>query len=320
MKEPLVSIIVPVFNSDKYLKNCINSIVNQSYRNLEILLIDDGSTDQSGQICDEYAQKDDRIRIFHNTNHGVSYSRNCGLNVANGDYIAFVDSDDRVSKEYIKGLLFYIKKYDLVISGIVDFWPKSNSVVLRKPVGKNFSYTLAKDFWQLEPFLRIVWGKLYRNEIIKEYNIRFAENISFGEDQLFNFKYYKHIKTCMLNNDVKYIYNRRGNGSLRTHSEKSDNLALVKLRLIAEKNFLECIDADYKDLILCNSCIGYWLYAGSGYHKFKKRCQIIRAFLNGRYASESLKRWLVLKCIKYQIYRLIYFYYRTKYLLHKWGI
>jgi len=91
---PLVSVIVPIYNSEKYVHECVDSVIRQTYDNIEILLIDDGSTDNSGKICDEYAASDSRIRVFHQSNHGLSYSRNVGLHENRGDYVAFIDSDD----------------------------------------------------------------------------------------------------------------------------------------------------------------------------------------------------------------------------------
>lgn len=100
-----ISIIVPVYNAESYLKRCLDSIINQTYKNIEIILIDDGSTDKSGMICDEYKSHDDRIIVIHKANSGVSSARNSGLDIAGGEYIAFIDSDDYVPKNYLEMLL-----------------------------------------------------------------------------------------------------------------------------------------------------------------------------------------------------------------------
>lgn len=113
---PLISIIVPVYNVDAYLKQCIDSILNQKYENFELLLVDDGSTDKSGDICDVYGKRDKRVRVFHKKNGGVSSARNVGLDNAKGDWIAFVDSDDIVTPSYLSGLYSDVKSdVDLVI-------------------------------------------------------------------------------------------------------------------------------------------------------------------------------------------------------------
>lgn len=112
----LVSVVVPVYKTEKYLKKCVDSILVQTYPNLEILLIDDGSPDHCGEICDEYAKKDRRIRVFHNYNHGVSYSRNCGIKAATGEYLLFIDSDDYINPVYVEELVKSIQGYDIAIS------------------------------------------------------------------------------------------------------------------------------------------------------------------------------------------------------------
>ena len=105
MDDNLISIIIPVYNVEKYLKKCINSVINQSHKNLEIILIDDGSTDKSGIILDEYAKIDERIKVYHKKNGGLSSARNYGIKRSNGNYICFIDSDDFISKYMIENLL-----------------------------------------------------------------------------------------------------------------------------------------------------------------------------------------------------------------------
>ena len=116
MQKPLISIIIPVYNAEKYLPNCLDSVINQTYKNLEIILVDDGSTDKSSEICDEYAQKDFRIKLIHKENGGVSSARNAGLALVSGDYIAWVDSDDFVAPDYIEYMYKLLKEYDADIS------------------------------------------------------------------------------------------------------------------------------------------------------------------------------------------------------------
>ncbi len=117
----LISVIVPVYNVEKYLRDCLDSIVNQSYKNIEIILVDDGSKDKSGEICDEYAKNDDRIRVFHKENGGAASARNLGIDNAKGDYLGFVDSDDYIAPDMYEKLLETLKKHDLpyIDSGMV---------------------------------------------------------------------------------------------------------------------------------------------------------------------------------------------------------
>ena len=129
-KEPLISVIVPVYNVERYLKKCVDSIVAQTYRNLEIILVDDGSTDRSGEICDELSRTDDRIRVIHKENGGLSSARNAGLDVMSGEFVSFIDSDDFISEDYIKCLHKRISEdgSDMVISGYTTCDEDGNSL------------------------------------------------------------------------------------------------------------------------------------------------------------------------------------------------
>ena len=114
MSDSLISVIVPVYNSEQTLNRCIDSILGQTYRNFELFLINDGSKDRSGEICDEYARKDSRVKVFHKENGGVSSARNVGLDNASGEWITFVDSDDRIGQNFLKNLVLYSTNVDLV--------------------------------------------------------------------------------------------------------------------------------------------------------------------------------------------------------------
>lgn len=107
---PLISVIIPIYNVEKYVKRCLDSVLNQTYCHLEVILVDDGSTDSSGKICDEYKKMDTRIRVIHKSNEGVSSARNLGIEVANGEYIAFIDSDDAMEKDCIEYLYRLIQE------------------------------------------------------------------------------------------------------------------------------------------------------------------------------------------------------------------
>ena len=138
--DDLISIIIPVYRVEKYLEECLNSVINQTYANLEIILIDDGSPDRCGQICDEYAKKDERIEVIHQENQGVSNARNHGIEMAKGKYITFIDSDDYLEQDYIKYLYDEITKFnaDISICGTIDIDEKNN--ILKR--SKKFEKTL----------------------------------------------------------------------------------------------------------------------------------------------------------------------------------
>lgn len=114
--EKCVSVIVPIYNVEPYLKRAVDSIIDQTYSRLEIILVDDGSPDSCGKICDDYAKKDNRIKVIHKANGGLSDARNAGLDIATGDYIAFVDSDDYIAEDFVKTLLAELEKHDADVS------------------------------------------------------------------------------------------------------------------------------------------------------------------------------------------------------------
>lgn len=184
-----ISIIVPVYNIEKYLSCCIDSILNQSFIDFELLLIDDGSTDDSGTICDVYAERDSRIRVFHKKNGGASSARNVGLDNANGEWVTFVDGDDTVGVCYIEHLMS--NKMDLAIAGLQHC--SNGKVKVIAP--KEEKHVKMLDFsarWNIQKMNYLYCypvAKRYRNSIIIENNIRFKENLFYQEDLFFVLSY-----------------------------------------------------------------------------------------------------------------------------------
>ena len=205
----MVSIIIPVFNAEKWLKRCIESCINQSYNNLEIILIDDGSSDSSPEICDEFKKSDDRITVIHKENNGVSSARNIGIDHAKGDYICFVDSDDWLERETISELLNeqHKKNYDFVVCNHTIYCgkkKKESRLLERKTIigDKNVAEYVLKTV----SFLRTPWGKLYKSSIIKKHGIRFDEELTLGEDTLFNYNYFRYTSSFSILAE-SYLYN-----------------------------------------------------------------------------------------------------------------
>ena len=170
----LISIIVPVYKVEEYLGDCIQSIVNQTYQNLQIILVDDGSPDCCGKICDEWMVKDKRIEVIHKKNGGLSDARNAGLNVATGAYIAFVDSDDWIEPQMYEVLLEVMKKEeaDIVACGIIDTYPEKK-VIHSFPYATGASEKFLKMIYQDTKFPVASWNKLYRKELWE--NFRFPK-------------------------------------------------------------------------------------------------------------------------------------------------
>jgi len=221
---PTVSVIVPIYNREKYIARCIESILRQTFKDFELILVDDGSKDGSLAICEEYAKKDNRIVVLHKENGGVSSARNLGLDNAKGEWICFVDSDDYVSEHYIQSLTDLIGKYGdiptLYVSGIL-FVGNRGRQLYKEPyqIMYNSIYTIDKGL-KIE---RITTGtdvsKLYNREIIRKHEIRFPENLIYSEDQVFIYRYLLYVNRIATVSEYDYVYEFSDNSvSKRTYT------------------------------------------------------------------------------------------------------
>lgn len=207
-KYPLISIIVPVYNVEKYLDRCLNSIVNQTYKNLEIILVDDGSPDNCPSMCDEWAEKDARIKVIHKNNGGLSSARNAGIELAVGDYIGFVDSDDWIEKDMYEYLYKLLQYTDADYSSIEMFITKEYNYSLHQ--SKEITECLSTK-QLLNIFFRVtsneikycVCDKLFKSNIVKQ--IKFVNGIRF-EDIMYNFEVLKKCKKAIYSNQIKYYW------------------------------------------------------------------------------------------------------------------
>lgn len=205
-----VSIIIPVFNTEKKLVDCLESVKNQSYKNFEVILIDDGSSDSSREICDNYSKKDNRFRVKHCKNSGVSIARNIGIDISKGDYIIFVDSDDKVKSNMLEDMVYNLEQYnsDVVISGLT-FVDGENII---KEINPNMKGTIGLDIWEYiskdnTGLFGYVPNKLYKSDIIKNHDIRFDENKKIQEDLDFALSAYSYCNSFYLINESYYLYN-----------------------------------------------------------------------------------------------------------------
>ena len=223
----LISIIIPVYNVEKYLDKCVESIVNQTYQNLEILLIDDGSTDHSGEKCDEWTKKDKRIKVIHKENEGVSSARNRGLREATGEYIGFVDSDDYIEKDMYEIMLKEMKK-DTIEFVMCDFYMVTTEDEIQKSDSGEYSIEVMSKKQLIEKFYPAasIWKCLFVREQLK--NIKFNENMNISEDLKFICDY---VLTNCENNSIfikrkLYYYVRRENSITQTKESKQEQLKL----------------------------------------------------------------------------------------------
>lgn len=208
------SIIVPVYNVKQYLSQCVDSILQQSYTNFELLLIDDGSSDDSGKICDEYALKDNRIRVFHKQNGGVSSARNIGLDNAQGKWVVFVDSDDWVDEKMLETLFEYEQEYqtDLLFYGFQKEMLTGcfdNLNLFRKISGRYEGTDLvisACHLLETNDLLGWTCNKLFKNSIIQDLGIRFNKEFSVQEDLIFTLEYIKYVTNLAIYAYAPYHY------------------------------------------------------------------------------------------------------------------
>lgn len=206
--KPLVSITVPVYNAEKYLSRCIESLINQTLQNIEIILVNDGSTDYSGEICNIYAKKDNRIKVFHKKNGGSASARQLGLDKSTGIYYTVCDSDDWVESNMYEELYNKAKRdnVDIVLSGLYTDY--SDGRQLKQ---------LPKEFVSQEKYIEDIMlhrentntvCKLFRLDTIKKYDINYEEGINLGEDALFLYKHLLHPMKIIVQNEAYYHYQR----------------------------------------------------------------------------------------------------------------
>ena len=217
----LISIIVPVYNVEVYISDCIDSILNQTFKDFELLLIDDGSTDDSGNICDSYIVKDSRVKVIHTENQGVSKARNLGMKIAKGKYIMFCDSDDYVEKNWCESLYNNIinNKNSFIMSAFtVHNQRQDNEEIYRKCIeGDKTIITNKKEYFSYYKIKLIdnIWNKIYEKKIVMDNNLMFCETLSLGEDRIFNLDYLRCTKDrIIIINEPCYHYILREKTSL----------------------------------------------------------------------------------------------------------
>ena len=312
MKTPLISIIVPCYNVEQYLPQCIESVINQTYQNWELILVDDGSSDNSGKICDEYAAKDNRIIVIHQENAGVSAARNRALEIARGEWITFIDSDDWFEKNAFDIFNNAIKEHDCE-RYIFNRYTINNGVCL--PISHLQPSKLIRKGKDLKWFkldmlfpyydqitnnvitggIRGVNCSLYKAKVIKDNNIRFDTNIKIGEDAIFNFDVITHSKTVMLSDII--VGNYRVNSNSVMHSYTADILNINEFTIngfysrVANK----LTDKDYKRAFLgmIAECIfrsmKLYLLHPNNKKNIRERIIELKGWINNPIVENSLK-------------------------------
>jgi len=255
----MISVIVPVYNVEKYLECCINSIINQTYKDLEIILVNDGSTDGSGELCDKLATTDSRIKVIHKDNSGVSETRNLGISIAEGEWITFVDADDFIETDMYEKLINESLDKDVVFCRMKNFYP-DNKI---EYVFENKLEKLGREPWYVTDMVlgkgvisngdiveyEGVFGSpcrsLFKLSIIIENGIKFPLGVKMAEDKLFVMEYLSYCKTARVIDDYLYNYRRDRQGSASTTHIKAYECDYfqIKNRLV---EFVRIINNNYK--------------------------------------------------------------------------
>lgn len=302
--KPLVSVIVPIYKVEKYLRQCVESVVTQLYHNLEIILVDDGSPDNCGMICDEYAAKDSRIRVIHQKNAGVSCARNAGLDGANGDYIFFLDSDDWINRFAIGKMLDAYRETgaDLVICNLKPVYEQGFVGERRKdsPLrsGVMSQRELIERIEELDGwYYCVAWNKLYPRELLK--GIRFPEDF-IHEDEAIAHRIFERCQSISVIAEPLYFYRQRNNSIMAsgTNVKSTDALTALADRLCcARQNHWKDYEIRLASFYEGKLWTWYHQFCGNGENvKYKERME------------QSLKKALpsVLRCTEVPFSHKIY--------------
>ena len=334
----LISVIVPVYNAEKYLDRCIQSIINQKYKKLEIILVDDGSKDNSLEISKSYAKKDNRIHVIHKENAGVSAARNTGIEAANGDYIAFVDSDDYIDENMYFNMMQKASEYncDLVMCDCYKVRGNNKSTFThnirsgfynKEQLYKEYFYKLLMLDSINYPATISNWVLLIKIDIIKENNLRYPKGIKYSEDLLFGSQVMYYVnRFYYLKEKCYYYYMDNPTSATSTYYEKKWN---DFLRLY---NKIDCFFSEKKDFDFTNQinyCLLFFIYNsigdiyGSNNTLFEKKTKILK-ILNDKQVYEmfksidiyklniSMKQKIITKCYKYKMFIIALIIYMSK--------
>lgn len=317
--KPLVSVIVPIYKVEKYLRQCVDSIINQTYRKLEIILVDDGSPDHCGAICDEYAAKDNRIQVIHQENRGLSAARNAGLDAAKGEYLFFLDSDDWIACNTIQSMLGRYEETgaDLVLCDISPFYesdysgpekqksPLKTEVLSQEPLIERL---MQKAAW----YYCVAWNKLYRRTMLEQ--IRFPDGF-IHEDEAVAHRIFEKCQTIAVIAEPMYYYRQTNNGIMAAGvSVKSTDIlsALADRLSCARDNHWQAYEKHLVSYYEGKFWEWYHLFSGdAGNEKYIKRMEksLIKALpsiLNSNQIPVSHKIYLTLLRYSPKLFRVVY--------------
>lgn len=248
-----ISVVIPVYNVEKYLSECIDSLINQTLKEVEIICVDDGSTDNSPQILDEYAKKDTRIKVFHQENKGVSVARNDGIKKVQGEYLTFVDSDDWLELNALEVLYNTAKKRksDVLLFSFYSYYPnkleKNNRLVPLKNIIKDSNTTFLESYKYILDTPMGTWAKLYKTNLIQDNEIKFPPNIQCSEDRPFYIQSCINAKNISVLDEPFYYYRRdisqsltQGNSNSVSDSYKANQIIKQMIYKLEDKKKIFC--------------------------------------------------------------------------------
>lgn len=303
--KPEISIIIPVYNTEKFLKACINSLIKQSFKNCEFIFVDDGSTDDSCNLIRSYKKKDNRIKLIMQKNKGVSSARNIGILNSNGKYIGFVDSDDYIDSDMYEILYkeMQTEDSDVIISNFEEELNgtkniKTYNLIKNKKMDKTYIQNNIVSFFIKDDSLNTVCNKLYKKSIIDENNIRFPKGLPLGEDGIFNMIYFSKCNSCKYIDYTGYHY-REVHGSATRNLYKHDyfqreldvyNFDLEKLIDIPQNIDIKSL----KSIKLINNIKSniYIYFDKSKEKSIFYKCKYIKKIVNKKEIKEALEIYL----------------------------
>lgn len=338
-----ISIVVPVYNAEQYVGECIESILNQSFNNIELILINDGSKDRSGFICDEYAKKDNRIKVIHKKNEGVSIARNIGIKNASGEYIAFVDGDDLVDKKIYTTMLQAINKTnsDLVMCRYERVYSDGKSELAVEPLiegiydkeqifDKLILDMIGNDLSNMSKPL--IMGStcrcLYKKEIIDKYKIEFPI-IKIAEDMLFHLYYLVACKKVYVVEQALYYYRYNELSATKNYINHLWEVLMYQLELVEDGlNKFNLLNSKSKDRLEINTFYFIsWCFTNEcnprnpkkyreiikEMNKISKHNKFKEVFTWNNIKKASFKEMCLFTCIKLKLYTLVYLYHHKKF-------
>lgn len=320
-----ISVIIPCYNVANYLKRCIESVLNQTYSNFELILVDDGSIDETSMICKLYLDKDNRVQYYCQSNQGVSSARNLGIQKASGDKIMFIDADDYVAHDILTTLVASIKEKDNLVIPICGINHVKKGEIL---ANSNYRYLIENNFFKLNnneiltlfkyENLSTPCCKLYDTTLVKHNNIYFRENITYQEDLIFNLDYFKYINTILIVPKFSYFYiENETSSSIKYHKSLFDSLPILFLQLQSFEDFKktsEDIKLFFMNQILNNLNNVNHLSSNLSYiEKYNKLKMILNSDIYNfcKTSLEIMRINFMLKfLIRFKIYTGIIFFYK----------